>query len=67
MDTVPMTREGFDKLEGEVTELEARRPKVIAPPPAVKPYTRPSWVFPPRFNCRPGIVEPACGTEAPSR
>jgi transcription elongation factor GreA len=29
MDTVPMTREGFDKLQAEVTELEARRPKVL--------------------------------------
>jgi len=28
MTTVPMTREGFDKLNGEVAELEARRPVV---------------------------------------
>jgi transcription elongation factor GreA len=29
MDTVPMTREGLDKLTREVEELEARRPKVL--------------------------------------
>ncbi len=30
MDTVPMTQDGLDKLSGEVAELEARRPKVLA-------------------------------------
>ncbi len=29
MDTVPMTREGLDKIIAEVTELEERRPKVL--------------------------------------
>jgi transcription elongation factor GreA len=29
MTTVPMTKEGFEKLTAEVTELEARRPKVL--------------------------------------
>ena len=29
MDTVPMTREGLDKIVAEVTELEERRPKVL--------------------------------------
>ena len=29
MDTVPMTREGLDKMTKEVEELEARRPKVL--------------------------------------
>ena len=29
MDTVPMTREGLDKIQTELTELEARRPKVL--------------------------------------
>jgi len=29
MDTVPMTREGLDKMTREVEELEARRPKVL--------------------------------------
>lgn len=28
MDTVPMTKEGFDKLSAELVELESRRPKV---------------------------------------
>lgn len=29
MDTVPMTKEGLEKLTAEVAELEARRPKVL--------------------------------------
>ena len=29
MNTVPMTREGLDKLSGELAELESRRPKVL--------------------------------------
>ena len=29
MDTVPMTREGLDKITRELEELEARRPKVL--------------------------------------
>jgi len=28
MDTVPMTKEGYDKLSAELVELESRRPKV---------------------------------------
>jgi len=28
MDTVPMTKEGYDKLSAELLELESRRPKV---------------------------------------
>lgn len=30
MDTVPMTREGLDKLQAEVLELEERRPRLLA-------------------------------------
>ena len=29
MDTVPMTKEGLDKLTAEIAELEERRPKVL--------------------------------------
>lgn len=29
MNTMPMTREGLDKLEAELAELEGRRPKVL--------------------------------------